>query len=284
MGILAQLNNPTFKVTKSDKILIEYINSVKDTVLYKSISEIAKESELGEATITRFTKKLGYSGFQEFKIILAKELSIQEERNILHTSISCFENVHETANKLLHSTIDVLEQTISTLDASMVDSCASAILASKKIYLIGIGHSGMIAMDFNYKLMRTGLNTFPISDSHTMLMMASIMNEGDVVLAISHSGQTKEIIQTARVAQQQGAKIISLTEDKSNNLRDIADIQLTYCSNETLFEAGSFNSKIPQMFILDLIYTEMIKDRFDEILMKKVKTTETILAYKSNLL
>lgn len=284
MGILAQLNNPTFKVTKSDKILIEYINSVKDTVLYKSISEIAKESELGEATITRFTKKLGYSGFQEFKITLAKELSIQEERSILHPSISRFENVHETAIKLFHSTIDVLEKTISTLDVAMVASCASTMLATKKIYLIGMGHSGMIAMDFNYKLMRIGLNVFPISDSHTMLMMASIMSEGDTILAISHSGQTNEIIQTSKIAQQQGAKIISLTEDKPNNLRDIADIQLTYCSNETLFETGSVNSKIPQVFILDLIYTEMIKNQFYETFMKKIKTTETILAYKSNLL
>ena len=107
MGILEQLNNPTFKVTKSDNILIEYMNQVKDAVIYKSISEIAKESKLGEATITRFTKKLGYSGFQEFKIILAKELSIQAEKNIVHPSISRYEDICETAYKLFASTFDV---------------------------------------------------------------------------------------------------------------------------------------------------------------------------------
>lgn len=283
MGILEQLNNPTFKVTKSDKILIEYMNQVKDTVIYKSISEIAKESELGEATITRFTKKLGYSGFQEFKITLAKELSIQAEKNIVHPSISRYEDVCETAHKLFESTFDVLQQTITTLDTVMVSNCRKSLLEAKKIYLMGIGHSGIIAMDFNYKLMRIGLNTFPINDSHTMLMMASIMTEEDVILAISHSGETNEMIETAKIAKQQGACIISLTQNNINELRKMADIQLTYCSNETLFETGSVNSKIPQMFILDLIYTEMIKDRFDETLMKKVKTTDTILAYKKSL-
>lgn len=283
MGILEQLNNPTFKVTKSDNILIEYMNQVKDAVIYKSISEIAKESKLGEATITRFTKKLGYSGFQEFKITLAKELSIQAEKNIVHPSISRYEDICETAYKLFASTFDVLQQTITTLDIVMVSKCRKSLLEAKKIYLMGIGHSGIIALDFNYKLMRIGLNTFPINDSHTMLMMASIMTEEDVVLAISHSGETNEMIETAKIARQQGACIISLTQNNINELRQLADIQLTYCSNETLFETGSVNSKIPQMFILDLIYTEMIKDRFDETLMKKVKTTDTILAYKKNL-
>ncbi len=283
MGILEQLNNPTFKVTKSDKILIEYIDRVKDTVIYKSISELAKESDLGEATITRFTKKLGYSGFQEFKITLAKELSIQAEKNIVHPSISRYEDVCETANKLFASTFDVLQETITTLDTEMVSRCRKSLLEAERIYLMGIGHSGIIAMDFNYKLMRIGLNTFPINDSHTMLMMASIMKEEDVVLAISHSGETNEMIETAKIAKQQGARIISLTQNSMNVLRKMADIQLTYCSNETLFETGSVNSKIPQMFILDLIYTEMIKDRFDETLMKKVKTTDTIIAYKKSL-
>lgn len=283
MGILEQLNNPTFKVTKLDNILIEYMNQVKDAVIYKSISEIAKESKLGEATITRFTKKLGYSGFQEFKITLAKELSIQAEKNIVHPSISRYEDICETAYKLFASTFDVLQQTITTLDIVMVSKCRKSLLEAKKIYLMGIGHSGIIALDFNYKLMRIGLNTFPINDSHTMLMMASIMTEEDVVLAISHSGETNEMIETAKIARQQGACIISLTQNNINELRQLADIQLTYYSNETLFETGSVNSKIPQMFILDLIYTEMIKDRFDETLMKKVKTTDTILAYKKNL-
>ena len=219
MGILEQLNNPTFKVTKSDNILIEYMNQVKDAVIYKSISEIAKESKLGEATITRFTKKLGYSGFQEFKITLAKELSIQAEKNIVHPSISRYEDVCETAHKLFESTFDVLQQTITTLDIVMVSKCRKSLLEAKKIYLMGIGHSGIIALDFNYKLMRIGLNTFPINDSHTMLMMASIMTEEDVVLAISHSGETNEMIETAKIARQQGACIISLTQNNINELR-----------------------------------------------------------------
>ena len=281
MGILEELSNPTFKVTKSDKILIEYIKNTLNTVVYKPISEIAKESGIGEATVTRFTKKLGYSGFQEFKINLTKELTLQEEKVIINPNISCNEEVTETAMKLFQATSEVLHQTLEKINPHMIVQCVQMLTKARKIYIIGIGYSGIVATDFNYKLMRIGANSFPIIDSHTMLMLASIMHQDDIILAISHSGNTDEVIETVHLAKQQGAKIIALTENYNSPLLQVADVFLTYQSNETTFETGSVTSKLAQMFMLDLIYTEMIKEQFDDVLEKKVKTTDVIVAYKN---
>lgn len=281
MGILEELSNPTFKVTKSDKILIEYIKNTLNTVVYKPISEIAKESGIGEATVTRFTKKLGYSGFQEFKINLTKELTLQEEKVIMNPNISCNEEVTETAMKLFQATSEVLHQTLEKINPHMIVQCVQMLTKARKIYIIGIGYSGIVATDFNYKLMRIGANSFPIIDSHTMLMLASIMHQDDIILAISHSGNTDEVIETVHLAKQQGVKIIALTENYNSPLLQLADVFLTYQSNETTFETGSVTSKLAQMFMLDLIYTEMIKEQFDDVLEKKVKTTDVIVAYKN---
>ncbi len=280
MGILKQLANPLFKVTKSDRILIQYISENKEDVVYKSISEIAKESKIAEATVTRFTKKLGFNNFQEFKITLAQELSINEERTTIYSNISRFESIHETAINLLKSTTDVLQKTVDYLDVEMMVKCKEVLLNAQKIYLMGIGHSGVIATDFNYKLMRIGLNTLSVSDSHTMLMLASIMNPGDVIVMISHSGETNELIQTAQIAKKQEVTLISVTTDVDNSLRLLSDINLNYQSNETIFETGSIRSKIPQMFILDLVYTEIIKQKYSESLTTRLKTTDAIVNYK----
>lgn len=147
---------------------------------------------------------------------------------------------------------------------------------------MGIGHSGVIAMDFHYKLIRIGLNTLSVSDGHMMLMLASIMGPQDVIIAISNSGETEELIQTIQLAKEQGVTIISITADGDNTLKRISHINLEYHSTETLFETGSITSKIPQIFMLDLIYTEIIKQTYNESLSRRLKTTDAIIKHRKN--
>lgn len=279
MGILEQLEKPNFKATKSDKALIEYIKLDLDNFIYKSISVIAKESNVGEATITRFTKKMGFSGFQDFKVTLAKELSIKKNTSVINLHVKKDEGVTETANKLLKSSINILEETVKKIDGDTINICKDLIINAKKVYFIGIGYSGVVATDINYKFMRIGLNTTPITDSHTMVILSSIMTSDDVILAISNSGTTKEIIKTVQQAKENDVKIITLTEDSQNTLRSLADYELTYVSAETILETGSISSKVPQIFLLDLLYTEVIKEMFNEAVERKLKTTNAIEVY-----
>lgn len=276
MDILEQLENPKFKATKSEKTLMEYIKSDLDNFIYKSISVIAKESGVGEATITRFTKKIGFNGFQDFKVTLAKELSNKRNTSIINLHVHRDEGVKETATKLLKSSINILEQTVKNIDVDIVNQCKNLIMSAKRVYFIGIGYSGIAATDVNYKFMRIGFNTIPITDSHTMVIMSSIMDKDDVILAISNSGTTKEVIKTVRQAKENGVNIITLTEDSDNPLRKLADYELKYTSAETIFETGSISSKIPQIFLLDLLYTEVIKEMFSEAVERKIKTTSAI--------
>lgn len=277
MGILEQLENPKFKATKSEKTLIEYVKSDLDNIIYKSISVIAKESGVGEATITRFTKKLGFNGFQDFKVTLAKEISNKKNTSIINLHVHRDESVKETASKMLKSSINILDQTVNNIDLDLMCKCRDLIMNAKRLYFIGIGHSGIAATDINYKFMRIGFTTTPVTDSHIMLTMSSITNDDDVIVAISNSGTTKEVVKTVKQAKENGTKIISLTEDSDNPLRALADYALTYISAETIFETGSISSKIPQIFLLDLLYTEVIKDMFSEAVEKKIKTTSAIL-------
>ncbi len=96
--------------------------------------------------------------------------------------------------KLLSSNVTTLENTVEIINSKDVHDCARLIINAKKVYFIGIGYSGIIAQDSNYKFMRIGLNCVSFDSSHTMIMMSSIMEEGDLIIAISHSGETEEII------------------------------------------------------------------------------------------
>ena len=103
MKVLNQLDAPNFKTSKSDKHIIEYIKGNADKIIYMSISEVAREANIGETTVTRFAKKMGFSGFQDFKVTLAKDVSL--ESRIINN-----EDVLETVNKLLKNNINQLER------------------------------------------------------------------------------------------------------------------------------------------------------------------------------
>lgn len=281
MSILEQLESPTFKVTKSDKLLIAYIKENIEDVFYKPISQIAKESNIGEATITRFVKKMNFNGLQDFKVTLAQEISTMNKKNIINKNIQNDEPALDTAKKLLSSNITTLENTVEIINSTDVHNCARLIINAKKVYFIGIGYSGIIAQDSNYKFMRIGLNCVSFDSSHTMIMMSSIMEEGDLIVAISHSGETEEIIKTVKLARVNNAKIISITENKNSELKDISDVHLSYVSGETVLETGSISSKLAQFFIIDLVYTQVVKELSNEAIERKIKTTNAIKLFKN---
>ena len=185
----------------------------------------------------------------------------------------------ESARKLFNSNIRILENTFNIIDGNDIEKATDMIINAKKVFFIGIGYSGMTAEDSNYKFSRIGFNCMSLDSSHNMIMMASLMDEDDVIVAISHSGETDEIIKTVNIAKANGASVISVTEDKSSRLRDISDVNLGYFSGESILETGSISSKLAQFFIIDLVYTQVVKEKSAEVVERKIKTTDAIKLY-----
>ena len=283
MGIIDKLEKPSFKVTKSDKLLIKYIQENIEDVSYMPISQIAKESNIGEATITRFSKKMGFGSLQDFKVTLAQEISISNKsKTIINSNIENDEPAIDTAKKLLSSNITTLEKTVDLINNQDIHNCANMIINARRIYFVGIGYSGIIAQDSNYKFMRIGLNCVSFDSSHTMIMMASIMEKDDLLIAISHTGETDAIIKTVELAKQNNVDVISITQNQESKLKDISDVNLAYVSEETILETGSISSKLAQIFLLDLIYTQVVKEKSSEAIDRKIKTTDAIKSLKKN--
>ena len=108
-----------------------------------------------------------------------------------------------------------------------------------------------------------------------MLHMA-LIQPGDVVIAISHSGASKEIVQAARLAKQNGARLIAITANSGSELRDCADLCISYRTRETMLETGSIVTKLTQVFIIDLIYTQVVKERPETSVKNKQRTADAV--------
>ncbi len=259
MRIVEELDAPTFRASKMDKKIMGYLREHLAEAATQTISEVALGSGVAEATCTRFVRKLGFRAFSDFKTALAREAMEIRRHKLLTGSVENGEPVRETARKLLSSNMRALESTYDALSEAAVGGSAKRLLEARRIIFIGLGYSGIIAQDSNFKFMRIGLNTLAVSDSHTMVMLASILGPEDVLFAISHSGETEEIIRAVTLAKKNGVQIISLTESHASRLWKLSDVTLGYVSKETRLESGSISSKMAQFFLVDLVYTQVVK-------------------------
>ena len=150
------------------------------------------------------------------------------------------------------------------------------ILKAGKVCFIGVGFSGIIALDSSYKFMRIGIECTSYDNSHMMLMMASVIRKGDLIVAISNTGQSFEIVNTVKLAKENGAQIIAITGNLQSELASYSDLVINHYSGESILETGSMPTKMAQLFIVELIYTEVVKHNIIEYTNNKLKTTDAI--------
>lgn len=276
MKILYQLDNPNFKVSKSDRMLLSYIKENAETFCTKPIATLAVNCGVSEATITRFVRKMGFASLQLFKLALAEELVDGKKQMVISKDISCNEDIQTTAKKLLANNIATLEQTVNFLNEELVEQSVQYIKDAKRVFFIGVGNSGFVANDSAYKFMRIGMDAKGIDNSHLIMLQMALLTHDDVVIIVTHSGKSFEIMEAIRLIKQNGAKLIVITANKNTSMKDLADCCIFYESRNSMLETSSITTKLTQIFIIDLIYTQIVKETIDLSSSFKRKTSEAI--------
>ena len=259
MSVLGQLEQPDFRASKADRVLMEYICRQAAVVPHTAIAQLAQQAGVSEATITRFVKKMGYDGLQAFKLALARELTQRGHRSIISSSICSEESAKVTGRKLLDANISTLEKTLASLPEGRIEACAALLRAAKRLRFIGLGNSGFVAREAAYKFYRIGFDSMGLDDSHWMLMMASLARAGDLILAVSHSGASPEVLKALELGKKQGAVTIAITSSEPNAMAKAADLHISYEARESRLETGSITAKLAQVFIMELMYTQIVK-------------------------
>ena len=172
-----------------------------------TMNELAAKCDCGEATIVRFARRLGLSGYQELKISLARESgNVVDNHDVAET-----DTLSDIFEKVTNDIYKSLEMTKQSLSPSELDKAANAIISARKIAIFGLGNSSPVAQDAGHKFFRAGCDAYVYSDNHMQAIAASHLKEGDVALGISHSGSSKDIVDALKTAKKGGATTISIT-------------------------------------------------------------------------
>lgn len=266
-------------LTKTEKRIASAILASPNLLSQSSLSEVAEQLNVGEATFIRFCRTLGFKGYTDFKLDLAIELATQEKQNntLLDSDITESDTSEDIAKKLQTTLNKVLNETINLIDFDELGKVVDILRSAKRIFLFGVGSSGLTAEDAKHKFMRIGLQVDASTNNHFMYMQASLMQEGDVVLGISHSGYSAETTQALNISKKNGAVTIAITHNLRSPITQVADYVLINGNRQGQMQGDSIGTKISQLFVLDLIYALLVRSEEEKAIQTKQKTINVIM-------
>jgi DNA-binding MurR/RpiR family transcriptional regulator len=255
----------------AERAVLDYLIENKAVLKDFSVEKIAEAAYTSPASVVRMCKKLGYRGFKDFKIdfILSNaKIEVPEQREYRDVILSKDQNYGKT---VIENNIRILEDTLKIHDPKALHRAAETIMKARKILIFGKGSSYLVCRDLEMKLRR--INKFAIAqgESHEQLIDASFINQNDVVVFVSNSGKTKEIISAALLAKEKKATIISIVKLGTSLLSELSDIVLYTTTLEGEFRSAAMTSRISQFCVVDALFTNCAYMDID----KSVKMIET---------
>ncbi|MGL4737022.1 MAG: MurR/RpiR family transcriptional regulator [Cellulosilyticaceae bacterium] len=249
------------QLTRSEKKIADYIFSKPDQVEYYSIAQFASHCHVGEATIFRFCKSLGFVGYNDFKLALAKsncqfETPAPSSDFPIYGKVNPQDDFDTMCQKLYTSQVNALSQTLELLEATSVIKAAEILTESKKVYCLGHGGSLIIAMDAWSRFSSVSPKFFHITDPHHQATTASLLESGDTILFFSYFGATRDLLDVLPVAKENGCKIIVVTHFPESPATSFADSVLLCGSNEGPLQVGSVAAKMAQLLIIDILFNQ----------------------------
>lgn len=264
LTLLMEKNRTSF--TKSEKKVYVHVLDHFEDVIYQSLTEIALSCKTGESTVLRFCRKIGYKGYQDFKFALAQELASYQKADQDETFI----------DKVKNNMVQAIENTEQLVDMKELQDSIDLISKSNDIVVFGVSSSGIAGLDMQNRLMRIGKNIEVITDSHMQVVRTVSMNDKSVVIAISLTGSTKDIVDAVKHAKDKNAKVIVITNYTDSPLTKYSDNVLLTSAKENPLDSGSLVSKVSQLFIIDLLCTGITMKIYDEAKGNKEHVAEII--------
>lgn len=272
--LLSQVKAMREQLRPSERKLADYVVESPREVLDLSMTEVALRAGVSQPTIARFCHALGFSGFREFKIRLAQAVAADLPPAV-YRDVRPDEPVPGVAAKVLDRTIGALLQVRNNLSADALANAITLLAQASRIEFYGAGGSGIAAQDMQHKFFRLGMPSVAYSDPQTFLMSAALLGPGDVVVTISNTGRTRDVVDAARTALERGAKVIAITHGTSPLAR-LATVGLHANVDEDTDVFSPMTSRTSHLAIGDILAVGVALQRGPELAEKLADAKEII--------
>lgn len=242
----------------NERRLADYLLSQPDRARHLSSQKLADESGVSQSSVVKFAQKLGYKGFPALKLALSESLT-EKDAITVHNHILSDDALKTVGEKLFTEKSSAIRATLDINSEEMLLETLRLLKQARRIVLVGIGASGLVAKDFSWKLMKIGISAVAEQDMHALLASVQALDVGDVLLAISYTGERREINLAAQEAQRIGATVLAFTGFTPNTLQQAATHCLYTVAEEQTTRSAAISSTTAQLALTDLLFMALIQ-------------------------
>lgn len=268
IDILNRIHAAYYQLTAAERKVSDYILSCPDQIQYMSISQVAEECGVADATISRFCRNLGLKGFHSFKLEIAKHVAtvstISTQSNLKPSKTKRNKN-----QRIGKTSQDAIQQTIDLVNPSDITKAVSLMEKASNVVCIGSGGSMIMAQECAHLFSMVCNKFFAVNDSHMQISCTATLNTNDTIILFSYSGATKNGIAALELAKSRGISTILVTRFPKSPAAELADVVLCCGSNESPFQFGSVPARVAQLVVMDVLFHEYVtrnKEQSDEAL------------------
>jgi SIS domain./Helix-turn-helix domain, rpiR family. len=266
--LLKEIQSKYATFSEKEKILADYLLSSPLEASQSNIKDIAKKTDVSIATITRFCRKISCQSFVELKVKLARESRDDGKRK-------------DIDSRVRQQYMDMLRDIQGLNNQSSIDNALKLIEHAKRIYIYGLGSSGLAAQELNYRLSRMGFVSEVVTDPHLMVIRSTLLDKGDLLIAFSRSGQTKDLITSVVKAKEKGAKLLALTAYDKTRLAELSD-EILWTIHPSRNAYLSTGLDLSALYLIDLISMHFLNDpKRNEIYQETVSAIVSVSHLKS---
>jgi DNA-binding MurR/RpiR family transcriptional regulator len=261
-GILTRLREIAPELTSAEARVANFITAHADEVAAMSITVLAQRSEASEATVVRLCRKLHLRGYQELRLALAQDAGDPRLR-VLHEDVRLGDDTSAVLGKVFAAANAALQDTLGVVDAAQFEKAVTALAQAETINLFGTGASGAVCQDAYYRFMKLGTFCYALTEASAQLARVATIGPRDVVVAVSHSGRSRDLVYSVRQAHERGAVTIGITQFGRQPLVAACDLTLFTSSRETAFRSEAMASRIAQLTLLDSLFIGVALTRYE---------------------
>ena len=280
MNLLQYIRQNYESFTEREKRIADYLLNDNNDIIEMSAKEIGDATNTSAPTVVRFSKKLGFSSLNEMKIKLSISLSNsknKEEFEYLDRDLST-KSIISGVKQSIHTIID---ETVNLISECELDNAIDLLSKAKNIYVFSVGVSNLVGLDLYYKMSRINKRCIAHSDTHLQITSSALMEEGDVAVAISYSGDTKEVILCAENAKKNNIPLIVITKASINNsLEEYSDVTSHVPFVEKSLIEGAMTSRISQLAIIDMLFLGIARSNIKDVEEKLLVTRDAVKKIK----
>lgn len=279
MNCLIRIRQRSPALAQSDRKLADFILAQPDQTRHLSSQQLADLAGVSQSSVVKFAQKMGFKGFPALKLALSEALASHPHSVPVHNQICGDDPLHLVGEKLIKDNVAAMHASLDVNTEEKLRESVEILRRARRIIITGIGASGLVAQNFSWKLRKIGFNAVAEQDMHALLATVQAMSSEDLLLAISYSGERREINLAVEEALQAGGNILAITGFSPNPLQQRARHCLYTIAEEQATRSAAISSTSAQMMLTDLLFMGLVQQdlenaperiRHSEALVKKL--------------